>query len=367
MRRKAFVTVLAVGGLLLAGQVAFAYSIPEDTSIGTWDAKTRTYTLTTDVVFGAVVIQDQEDLTLDGAGHAIHGYAGTVLAIADSVGITVRNVNVSAEISASNGVYIGRSDFCTVETSTISNPGWGIAGQDSNFCTIAGNTFDGCLSAILIATDLHNARCGGWSIVDNLFVDSGFWGLILQYFDYGRVTGNTISNPGYGGLALQGSYNRVYNNNFIANSWHIGASGTGNVFSLPWPIGGNHWSGWTGPDADGDGIVDSPYTFAGGQDDLPWTTPDGWLALGPADLILALAAWVDSLDLPAGLSNSLDAKLQAAFSVLEDANPKNDGAAANSLQAFINALEAQRGKKINAADADMLITVAEVIIARLGE
>jgi PKD repeat protein len=48
------------------------------------------------------------------------------------------------------------------------------------------------------------------------------------------------------------------------------------VFNLDEPVGGNYWSDWTGPDDDGDGFVDSPYVFTGGQDNLPWVNQDGW-------------------------------------------------------------------------------------------
>lgn len=69
-----------------------------------------------------------------------------------------------------------------------------------------------------------------------------------------------------------------------------------------------------------------------------------------------------NLNLHTGISNSLDAKLDSALSALDDLNENNDVAAINSLQAFINAVEAQRGHKIPEADADDLIAVAQAII-----
>ena len=47
--------------------------------------------------------------------------------------------------------------------------------------------------------------------------------------------------------------------------------------------------------------------------------------------------------------NSLDSKLDTVLDVLNDANVNNDVAAGNSLDAFINAVEAQRGRKITNA------------------
>ena len=45
-----------------------------------------------------------------------------------------------------------------------------------------------------------------------------------------------------------------------------------------------------------------------------------------------------------------------------DLNENNDVAAVNSLEAFINAVQAQRGNKIPEADADALIAAAQQII-----
>ena len=67
------------------------------------------------------------------------------------------------------------------------------------------------------------------------------------------------------------------------------------------------------------------------------------------------------MNLQNGIENSLDGKLDAALAALEDANVNNDGAALNSLAAFINAVEAQRGNKITSAQADELIAAAQEI------
>jgi hypothetical protein len=86
----------------------------------------------------------------------------------------------------------------------------------------------------------------------------------------------------------------------------------------------------------------------------------------PAELVAELLEGVGGLELPRGIANSLLAKLDTALQKLEDANEKNDVAAINSLQAFINAIEAQRGKKIPEADADALIAAAQEIIDLLS-
>jgi hypothetical protein len=92
--------------------------------------------------------------------------------------------------------------------------------------------------------------------------------------------------------------------------------------------------------------------------------PPTWAEKAIGDLVTCVAM----LNVQEGILNSLDGKLDAALNALDDINENNDVAAINSLQAFINAVEAQRGKKISEEDADTLIAAAlDIIAALLGE
>ena len=92
-----------------------------------------------------------------------------------------------------------------------------------------------------------------------------------------------------------------------------------------------------------------------------------WQRSDPLDLLIELSDNIDAINLPKGIANSLLAKLNTALEKLEDDNEKNDKAAINSLQAFINAVEAQRGKKISQENADGLIEAAQQIIDILSD
>ena len=83
----------------------------------------------------------------------------------------------------------------------------------------------------------------------------------------------------------------------------------------------------------------------------------------PVQLLESLAEKVIKLvDLPKGISNSLLAKLDTALRALDDLNENNDVVAINALGAFINAVDAQRGKQVTNGQADTLIADAQYII-----
>lgn len=82
-------------------------------------------------------------------------------------------------------------------------------------------------------------------------------------------------------------------------------------------------------------------------------------------MIEKLCSDVAALNLANGINNALDTKLDAALATLEDLSDNNDVAACNSLEAFINQVEAQAGKEISVDDANNLILQAMEILVQL--
>lgn len=87
-----------------------------------------------------------------------------------------------------------------------------------------------------------------------------------------------------------------------------------------------------------------------------------WRVVSVRQAILDLIAKVKSLNIPRGLDNSLVKKLEATKRSLDIGN---DTAAIRLLDAFMNLVQVQRGKKIDEDDADDLIEEAEEIQAAI--
>jgi hypothetical protein len=100
------------------------------------------------------------------------------------------------------------------------------------------------------------------------------------------------------------------------------------------------------------------------DDGLEESEPDEVVVniVGPMELLDILGQNIIDLELQQGIKNSLHVKLDTSLQQLEDDNENNDEAAINLLQAFINTVEAQCGKKIPQEDADSLIAAAQQII-----
>jgi hypothetical protein len=183
------------------------------------------------------------------------------------------------------------------------------------------------------------------------------------------------------------AYDYICSADSVASSWKLSRNGTllsGGDVEYP-PCDGNsrdnpfHFS--TGSDGAaalqnisvkaGDQIVltSSKYEppFYGGEPlGVNLTITLTTASADPVAAIEDLAITVFDMNLQNGIENSLDSKLDAALDALVDANFNNDGAACNSLAAFISAVEAQRGKKITSAQADQLISTAQQIKTMLN-
>ncbi len=220
--------------------------------IGTWDAGTKTCTLTMDVI--DLIQIDGNGIVLEGAGHTVSwDISGISVYSTGKTGITIKNLNLENFFA---GIYLVNCSNSNITGNTISESYHGIYLLNSENNVIEENTMD-----------LHTA------------------GVFLWFSGYTTVKYNTLSNNSVYGIFIFSSNNsQVYNNNFIENG--ITPSGaqaevydsTGNDFNLPKPTGGNYWSDYNTEaedclDTDGDGFYNCPYTFAGGQDNLPLVEP----------------------------------------------------------------------------------------------
>ena len=120
-------------------------------------------------------------------------------------------------------------------------------------------------------------------ISGNLAVSNQYGFYFYNTYDDDLHDNASSDNSAYGIYLYRSETCSIYNNNFLNNAAQAYAYNSPTcVFNLPVPIGGNHWSDWTTPDSDGDGFVDNPYVFTGGQDNLPWAQKNGWLNQPPS-------------------------------------------------------------------------------------
>ena len=376
------------------------------------------------------------------------------------IGIYVKwsnNIEITQNEASNNtwwsyGIYLLNTDYSVVRENTcLYNVTQGIIlTQGSDHNTVMNNiSSNNRFRGIFFHTSNNNILSG------NTFNNNGS-GIEIRASNNNDITDNSISHNSLGILfhSFRGDSsndNKIYNNDFIENNTQASVSdGSGNIFNLDKPIGGNYWSNWICPDGDDDGFVDNPYIFSGGQDDLPLVPeggcvnmppvanagpdqsailsetvqfdgrasfdPDGYIVsyewnfgdgtpsgfgpvvshtyyeaciytasltvtdhygatsvssttveiLAPEQALERLINLVGSMNLEHGIANSFISKLEAAQAALVAPNSGVREDAVNKLKAFINAVEAQRGKKLTALQADQLLDYTYKIIAAIG-
>jgi parallel beta-helix repeat protein len=311
---------------------------------------------TTDIMISGVeVSNNQNGFYLISCGSSIitgstakNNYAnGIYMNNCGSSTVTDNTLTANGQI----GMYITSSGSSLISGNTITNSAHGIYNYYSNSNTLTMNTITGTgigygLYIFLANTCTVNAN----TITENRY------GIYLYRSSSNSLTCNKIANNMYGIYAYYWSNgNKIYHNNFMSNTIQKFSFYSTSIWDNGYPSGGNYWSDYTGSDANNDGIGDTPYVISSTEKDN-YPLMDAW---SPEDSIEELITDIESMSLSEGCEESLVGKLEDGIDSIEAEEYKT---ASNQLEAFINQVEAQRGKKLTDGQADQLVTAAEKII-----
>jgi parallel beta-helix repeat protein len=149
--------------------------------------------------------------------------------------------------NSQHSIEVSRSEDCLIENNTCNDNEYkGIQVNEGGNNTIRNNT---CKSngmfGILIQDSERN------SIEQNLCESNGHFGINLEYSNNNRVVGNSLVNND-GANSVYDPHHGQAQDLEGNNTWNNSTTG-------------NYWSDWNGPDADGNGIVDSPYAINSGE------------------------------------------------------------------------------------------------------
>lgn len=278
----------------------------------------------------------------------------------DGIGsnVTISNCVISGNKSKWDGGGIcrwGGSNWsvrdCTI-TGNVASNGGGIYGYGISVegCTVIGNHHRGLIGCgpvrnCIIRNNKRGQIYHGWDISYNSIQD---W--------TGGGEGNIDADPCFveaGYWDANGTPDDANDDFWVDGDYHLTEgspcidAGDPNYTAGPNDVDLDGNARVVDGDRDGNSVVD-----IGAYEFIP---PEA------AEMIGELIETVGELGLAKGTENSLAAKLEAAMKALGDENEHNDKAAVNLLKAFINAVKAQRGKKISELDADMLVAEAEEI------
>jgi len=133
---------------------------------------------------------------------------------------------------------------------------------------------------------INTNYCDRNTIAFNNITNHWSQGIMIQFSSHNTIVGNNITDNNLGGFQEGGiyigysSHNKFFHNNIIANGVKQvevrKSSGypSVNTWDEGYPSGGNYWSDYTGVDANGDGIGDTPYTIdANNTDRYPLVAP----------------------------------------------------------------------------------------------
>jgi parallel beta-helix repeat protein len=190
-----------------------------------------------------------------------------------SLGNSIRGNNITANTYYGIQIYyFSNNNDVSGNTIAYNNCGiWVFTHSDHNSIS-RNNMASNSYGIWLYQSSDNNSICE-----NDITANSGDGVSLGDSSNYNTIFGNNITaNNEYGISLYQSSGNKIYHNNFADNTQQVGIDSSyfTNTWDDGYPSGGNYWSDYTGTDADGDGIGDTPYTIdANNKDNYPLMCP----------------------------------------------------------------------------------------------